>query len=76
MTVTASQINPTNAGALQLLTGLLTTASSAPPKPAMPADTANSETFASPAAIPAVPAATSELRMASIARPEADRRRL
>ena len=76
VTVTASQINPTNAGAVRLLTGLLTTASNAPPRPAIPADTANNETFDQPAPIPDVRAATSELRTASTARPDDDRCRL
>ena len=65
-----------HAGAVRLLTGLLTTASSAPPRPAIPADTANSETFDQPAPIPDVRAATSELRTASTARPDDDRRKL
>ena len=76
VTVTASQMSPMNAGVDELLTGLLTTASRAPPKPAIAAENANNEILALPGVIPDVRAATSELRTASMARPVADRRRL
>ncbi len=48
----------------------------APPKPAMPADSANSATWAFAGEMPDACAATDELRTASIARPDADRCRL
>ena len=44
-----------------------------PPKPAIPADRANSRTFVRFDVMPDACAATSELRTASVARPDADR---
>ena len=73
VTVTASHTTPMNAGALTLVIGLETSATRAPPRPAMAAATVNTATLVRSTEIPDVRAATSELRTASIARPDAER---
>ena len=77
VTVTASQMSPMNGGCRRVVDrDCSRLPSSAPPKPAMAAENANSEIFALPGVMPDVRAATSELRTASMARPVAERRRL
>ncbi len=54
----------------------LLAARNVPPKPAMAAETPNSMNFGATGEVPAVAAATSDERMAIMARPVGERRRL
>ena len=73
VTATASHTSPASGVAVVFETWKLTMPSREPPKPAMPAESANTRIFARVGEMPDVRAATSVLRTASIARPVADR---
>ena len=76
VTASASQNKPASGVAVVLeIAPKLSSARNTPPKPAIPAESANSRTFVRPTSIPDDCAATSELRTASVARPDADRSR-
>ena len=73
VTASASQNNPTSGGAVEFVTANENKPSSTPPIPAIPAERAKTVTLARFTAIPDASAATSELRIARIARPVAER---
>ncbi len=73
VTASASQISPGSTGAVVSVNANEYMPSSAPPMPAIPADKANIITFDRLTLMPDASAATSELRTASVARPEAER---
>jgi hypothetical protein len=72
-TASASHTSPTSGGAVELSTWKLKSPRRTPPRPAMPALSAKTMILVRSTRTPDAAAATSELRTASIARPEAER---
>ncbi len=76
VTTTVIQISPVIGGTLSRLIANDVRPYMAPPKPAMPADSANNATWARAGEMPEVSAATDDERTANMARPDGDRCRL